>query len=606
MKWGRIMKQLIQSAFTISLKNWITLFAFDMVYKTVNYSILYGITTDLLNVILKTAGISYLSAENWYVILFHPSAVFLCLCLLFITALSVFFETVAIYVYCEAGWQQQRISIVSMLKQTCSHCKKLLHIQNTLLFLGFILTAILAVLPVSPYMLQWVRIPEFVMDVIEQNRLLFLIYGVVALIANLICFLFLFFLSYTLFHKKSMKAAWREGFLLLKNRKKVTLFRVLGAFLVFAAVMVMFLGIAAAGLVIYTKFVESPIKAGDTFTIYFKRAVPAVALSVGVLARVWLFSILVTLFHQYRGDDRPLPAVRANGGAGYLLKQTIIFLCGIAAILMFSESEAGGTLIEQTYPQTQIVAHRGGAAFAPENSMAALDRAITMGIDMVEIDVQQLKDGSLILLHDDNFKRTTGENKKVWEVGYDQVQAYDAGSWYSPEFAGEQVPKLEDILKREKGNIKVMIELKLTGHEENLAGEVIKLIERYDMIDQCHIGSLNLGILEEVKAVNSNIQTVYITPLIFSGQYDIGFVDAFNVETTVMTREMVVLMHESGKEVYGWTANSKDTIRKNLQCQVNGIVTDNPELVKYFMTQKWENRLLNLLLQMFFDETGTA
>lgn len=70
-----------------------------------------------------------------------------------------------------------------------------------------------------------------------------------------------------------------------------------------------------------------------------------------------------------------------------------------------------------------------------------------------------------------------------------------------------------------------------------------------------------------------------------------------------MTREMVTTMQLKGKDVYGWTANSEDTIQKNLQCQVNGIVTDTPELVKYYSMQTWHSRLLNALIQLFFYDT---
>lgn len=102
---------------------------------------------------------------------------------------------------------------------------------------------------------------------------------------------------------------------------------------------------------------------------------------------------------------------------------------------------------------------------------------------------------ALFCLHDETFSRTTGEDKKVWEVDYDEVKNYDAGSWFSSEFHVEPIPKLQDILERAKGNIKLMIELKFTGHESNLVEDVVSLIEKYDIIDHCDIGSLNLDIL---------------------------------------------------------------------------------------------------------------
>lgn len=180
----------------------------------------------------------------------------LCLCIILMTAFSIFFETVALYVYCESGWQQQRISIVGLLKQTLLHCKKLFHIQNLLLFLGFILTTFLTVLPFSPYILQWLTIPEFIMDFIKQDALLYTVFIAVSFIANFICILFLFFLPNTLFQNQCIKQAWSDGLQLLKKRKLVTLFRVFCSFAIFGIVMPVLVGLATIGLVYYTKLVE--------------------------------------------------------------------------------------------------------------------------------------------------------------------------------------------------------------------------------------------------------------------------------------------------------------------------------------------------------------
>ena len=595
------MKRLIKCSIDISLKNWPTLLVFNMLYKMFSYSILYSVTGDLLELLLKTSGVSYLSAENASLILQNPVSVLLCLGMVFLAAVSVFFEAVALYVYCENGWQQNHISIVQLAKQTLIHCKKLLHIQNLLLFLGFILMTVLTVLPFSPYILRWLSVPEFIMEFIKNNVMLFSAFIVIAVIANLTCFLFLFFLPGTLFQNQSMKAAWKDGLNLLEKRKAATMLRILAAFAVFSIAAVVLIILATIGLVCYTKYAEVPVKAAGTFVIYYYRAVPAVLFILNSLSTIWLFSLIISLYHQYREDIRPLAASHDKIGLFSLLKQAAVIVSAASAILIFSETELGGSFITEIYNRPQIVAHRSGAAYAPENTLAALEHAIDMKIDMVEIDVQQLKDGELIILHDDSFNRTTGVNKKVWEVVYDEVKHYDAGSWFSPRFTGEPVPTLEEFLKRARNHIKVMIELKSTGHEKNLVEGVVSLIDKYDMLDQCNIGSLNLELLKEVKAINPRIETVYITPLIYSIHYDIDFIDAFSVETTMLTREMVVSMHGEGKEVYGWTANSEETIEKNLRCQVDGIVTDKPELVSQYVMQTWHNRLLSGILRIFFD-----
>lgn len=594
------MKRFLNCALDISLKNWFVLLAFDMVYKSFSYSILATVTGDLLLLILKTAGVPYLSAENLSLIFRSPISVLLCLCLLFIIALSVFFETVALFVYCESGWQQRHLSLAGLVKETFFYCQKLFHIQNLLLLLGFILTTVLSILPFSPYILKWLSVPEFIMDYMRQNTFLFSVFLAVAVLANLICFLFLFFLPNILFQDQSIKNAWKNGFHLLKKRKYRTLLFIFAAFALFGIVMLFILGIASIGLVFYIKLTEVPMKAAETFSVYFYRAVPVAVFVIGTLSTIWLFSLLTTLFHQYRGDNRPFVTERNRVGIRYRLKQAGMIALAVAAVIMFSESELGGAFMAETYESPQIVAHRSAAKFAPENTLAALEYAISEEVDMVEIDVQQLMDGSLILLHDDSFNRTTGKNKKVWEVGYDEVQHYDAGSWFAPEYAGEPVPTLDDFLRRAKGNIKVMIELKSTGRETDLVRNVIECIEKYEMRDQCNVGSLNLDLLQTVKSIDPQMKTVYITPLIYSEQYDIDFIDAFSVETTVLTREMVVGMHFQEKEVYGWTANSKETIEKNLRCRVDGIVTDDPKLVKHYTAQTWHHRLLTFFLNSFF------
>ena len=358
------MKQMIKNSFDISLKNWPVLLAFNMVYKMFSYSVLYSITSELLELILKTAGVSYLSAENLSLILRSPISVLLCLGIVFVTVLSVFFEIVASYVYCEAGWNQRRISIVQMLRQTLVHCRKIFHLQNGLLFLGFILTTILSVLPFSPYLLQWLGIPEFVMDFIKHNRLLFVGFLVIVVIANIICFLFLFFLPNTLFQNQSMKDAWKDGLTLLKKKKIASILRVLVSFVVFGFVVILFLGLSILGLVSYTKYVGIPAEWAETFIRYFCRAVPAAAFVVNSLSTIWLIATLISLYHQYREDDRPSAVVRDKRKPLFLLKQAAVIAFAVIAVLIFSESELGGSFVNETHIPPQIVAHRGGAAFA--------------------------------------------------------------------------------------------------------------------------------------------------------------------------------------------------------------------------------------------------
>ena len=79
-----------------------------------------------------------------------------------------------------------------------------------------------------------------------------------------------------------------------------------------------------------------------------------------------------------------------------------------------------------------ITAHRGSSMAAPENTLAAIARAIEDGADYAEIDVQETADGTVVVIHDTDLKRITGLAEKIWDVTYDEVRELDFGSWFSP------------------------------------------------------------------------------------------------------------------------------------------------------------------------------
>ena len=120
-----------------------------------------------------------------------------------------------------------------------------------------------------------------------------------------------------------------------------------------------------------------------------------------------------------------------------------------------------------------VVAHRAGAKVAPENTVVALEQAIRDGAPIAEIDVQQLSDGTLIVMHDSNFKRTTGEDICVWDVEADALKTLEVGSGFSAAYRGEQIPTLEEMLACARGRITLMIELKYTGQEDALEESVL-------------------------------------------------------------------------------------------------------------------------------------
>ena len=113
---------------------------------------------------------------------------------------------------------------------------------------------------------------------------------------------------------------------------------------------------------------------------------------------------------------------------------------------------------------------------APENTVSALKSSIECGADFAEIDVQETKDGKLILLHDNSLKRTAGVQKNVWDMTLAQIRKLDAGTSFHKRFRGEKIPTLEEVLEFFKGKLDLNIEIKYNGKNKGIVNKVVRAI----------------------------------------------------------------------------------------------------------------------------------
>ncbi|MHB8172693.1 MAG: glycerophosphodiester phosphodiesterase, partial [Thermincolia bacterium] len=161
------------------------------------------------------------------------------------------------------------------------------------------------------------------------------------------------------------------------------------------------------------------------------------------------------------------------------------------------------------------IAHRGWSGRAPENTMASIAMAIEEPrIQAIEIDVQLTKDGVPVVIHDFTLERTTNGKGRVKDYTYEQLASMDAGEWFSHEFAGEKIPRLEDVLLAVRGKTRLLIELKTARKLYPQLGEkVAQLICRYEMQSEVRVISFNH---QGIKALKEAVPSIK-TGLIFYG-----------------------------------------------------------------------------------------
>ena len=234
-----------------------------------------------------------------------------------------------------------------------------------------------------------------------------------------------------------------------------------------------------------------------------------------------------------------------------------------------------------------VIAHRGAAGSAPENTLASVALAVEQGADIVEIDVQETADGEVVVVHDSDLMRVGGAAVKIWEATYDEIMQVDVGSWYGPEFSGQRVPTLEQVLEICKGRSRVNIELKYYGHNERLEERVAEIVERMGMEDEVVLMSLVYDIVLSMKALRPD-WTVGLLTAKAVGDLTTSEADFLAVHVGIASSRFVRRAHAAGKEVYVWTVNDKLNMSRMMSRGVDGVITDHPALAKQVIEDRAE------------------
>ena len=270
----------------------------------------------------------------------------------------------------------------------------------------------------------------------------------------------------------------------------------------------------------------------------------------------------------------------------------------VGGIYLFGLSRGRFALRIEHLGTMEVTAHRGASMNAPENTMAAFRLAAEQGAGWIELDVQESADGQLFVMHDTNFRRTTGVDKGAWEMNWDEIALLDAGSFFSPEYAGEPIPLLSEVLEFAKeAGIRLNIELKPSGHEKDLAGGVMDVVEEYAFEDQCVITSQSYDVIRQVRERNETIETVYVMGLAYGAINRLTAADAFSIRSTSISRSLVRDVHNRGHQVYAWTVDSRQNISRMINLEVDNIITNNVPLAIEIINDSRTNGMITDLLR---------
>jgi glycerophosphoryl diester phosphodiesterase len=232
------------------------------------------------------------------------------------------------------------------------------------------------------------------------------------------------------------------------------------------------------------------------------------------------------------------------------------------------------------------IAHRGasGEGLAPENTLAAFELAIQLGVDLIELDVQQTGDGRLVVIHDPTLDRTTDLSGSVAEQTLAQIRRGDAGSWFAPRFRGERVPLLEEVLELARRRVLTLVEIKA----RHIAERVVQIVEDLGAEDQVVIQSFVPQTVRRVKLLAPAlpaallVSTLPTTPArirvrrLAREALEAG-ANAVGLWHTALTPALLEEMRQRSIGVWAWTVDDEIVMRDLALMGVQGLITNYPD-----------------------------
>lgn len=173
----------------------------------------------------------------------------------------------------------------------------------------------------------------------------------------------------------------------------------------------------------------------------------------------------------------------------------------------------GGSAIvrhDAVMPFPRLCAHRGFNSISPENSMPAFGAAVALGAQEIEFDLWPTKDGEVVSTHDSKLDRVSNGTGRVWEHTYAELAALDFQGEFGPAFAGLQIPRFSDILKKFAGHTMMNIHIKSFGADkgpmpEDYLRKITALIKEYDCEKYCYFTTGNLDMMEQLRRIAPQI-----------------------------------------------------------------------------------------------------
>jgi glycerophosphoryl diester phosphodiesterase len=252
-----------------------------------------------------------------------------------------------------------------------------------------------------------------------------------------------------------------------------------------------------------------------------------------------------------------------------------------------------------------VIAHRGGRSLGPENTIVTFQRAIELGSDVLEMDLQTTADGALVILHDREVDRTTNGKGAVDRFTLPELKRLDAGYRWSPDNTGSfplrdtgiTIPTLADVFKAFP-DARMNIEIK--SSQVNTIQDLCQTIRSHGMSEKVMVACFDAGILGEFRSICPEVATsagaseavvfYWLQVMRLESAYSpsaqaLQVPEAYR-DNRIATRRFLDAAHARNMHVHVWTVNEIESMQRLIDLGVDGIMTDYPERLVKIVNEK--------------------
>jgi len=230
-----------------------------------------------------------------------------------------------------------------------------------------------------------------------------------------------------------------------------------------------------------------------------------------------------------------------------------------------------------------IISHRGASVVAPENTISAFEESINLGFNHFELDVRRTSDNKLVVIHDADVSRTTNGVGLVRELSFADIKSFDAGSWFSPCYKNEKVPRLREVIKQFSHRATLHIEVK--DNSRKSANLLYKAIKKNRVESKVWITSFHKKVIDELLAKEEDFNVGLLLRKDASDK-EIGCLEGVGVKMIcphirVVDRGFVEMWKAKGVLVRPWGLKSDGgLLKKAYECGVYGVTFDDISNIK--------------------------